>query len=210
LKADDAPPPLLHPEMAGLYRQKVTALAQALEHPETRTEASEALRGLIDAIVSRTDRAFHPMFTDGASLVCQPFPLNRQHSHYGSQGQGHGHLGMVGRLNRQSQLSEAELTTAALPTVPVQRYSVIQGNALIRGHVQSNTVAKDVSVALQVHAAGAMPLAVCGTHEATISNQAPATMSVKILMSGYVRGVPSLNASEALECRSVHNTARVT
>ena len=26
-------------------------LAQALEHPETRTEASEALRGLIDAIV---------------------------------------------------------------------------------------------------------------------------------------------------------------
>ena len=32
-------------------RQKITALAQALEHPETRTEASEALRGLIDAIV---------------------------------------------------------------------------------------------------------------------------------------------------------------
>lgn len=51
LAAADAPPPLLHPEMAGLYRQKVTALAQALEHPETRTEASEALRGLIDAIV---------------------------------------------------------------------------------------------------------------------------------------------------------------
>ena len=51
LAAADAPPPLLHPEMAGLYRQKITALAQALEHPETRTEASEALRGLIDAIV---------------------------------------------------------------------------------------------------------------------------------------------------------------
>jgi site-specific DNA recombinase len=51
LAAADAPPPLLHPEMADLYRQKVTALAHALEHPETRTEASEALRGLIDAIV---------------------------------------------------------------------------------------------------------------------------------------------------------------
>lgn len=49
--AADAPPPLLHPEMAELDRQKVTALAQSLEHPETRTEASEALRGLIDAIV---------------------------------------------------------------------------------------------------------------------------------------------------------------
>jgi hypothetical protein len=37
--------------MAGLYRKKVTAPAQALERPETRTEASEALRGLVDAIV---------------------------------------------------------------------------------------------------------------------------------------------------------------
>jgi site-specific DNA recombinase len=51
LAAADAPPPLLHPEVAGLYRQKVAALAQALEQPETRTEASEALRGLIDAII---------------------------------------------------------------------------------------------------------------------------------------------------------------
>src|SRR4051794_18977170 len=51
LAAGDAPPPLLHPEMAGLYRQKASALAEALEHSETRTEASEALRGLIDAIV---------------------------------------------------------------------------------------------------------------------------------------------------------------
>ena len=42
--------------MADLYRQKVTALAQALEHPETRTEASEALRGLIDAIVLTPDQ----------------------------------------------------------------------------------------------------------------------------------------------------------
>ena len=37
--------------MAELYRQKVTTLAQALERPETRKEATEALRGLIDAIV---------------------------------------------------------------------------------------------------------------------------------------------------------------
>ena len=45
------PPPLLHREMAELYPQKVTTLAQALECPETRTEATEALRGLVDAIV---------------------------------------------------------------------------------------------------------------------------------------------------------------
>jgi site-specific DNA recombinase len=57
LAAADAPPPLLHPEMAGLYRQQVKALAQALEHPETRLEASEAIRGLIDAIVLTPNQA---------------------------------------------------------------------------------------------------------------------------------------------------------
>ena len=51
LENADEPPPLLHPEMAELYRQKVTTLAQALEQPERRVEASEALRGLIDAII---------------------------------------------------------------------------------------------------------------------------------------------------------------
>jgi hypothetical protein len=40
--------------MAELYRQKVTDLAQ-LEHPDTRTEAAEAIRGLIDAIVLTAD-----------------------------------------------------------------------------------------------------------------------------------------------------------
>jgi hypothetical protein len=37
--------------MAELYRQKVTDLALALEHPDTRTEAAESIRGLVDAMV---------------------------------------------------------------------------------------------------------------------------------------------------------------
>ena len=45
------PPPLLHPNMADLYREKVTQLARALQHEESRAEAADALRGLIDAIV---------------------------------------------------------------------------------------------------------------------------------------------------------------
>ena len=45
------PPPLLHPNMADLYREKVTQLARGLEHEDSRAEAAEALRGLIEAIV---------------------------------------------------------------------------------------------------------------------------------------------------------------
>jgi flagellar motility protein MotE (MotC chaperone) len=47
----DEPPPLLHPSMADLYRSKVEKLAAALQREDTRLEASEMLRGLIDSIV---------------------------------------------------------------------------------------------------------------------------------------------------------------
>jgi DNA repair exonuclease SbcCD ATPase subunit len=45
------PPPLLHPNMADLYREKVTQLARALQNEDSRTQAADALRGLVDAIV---------------------------------------------------------------------------------------------------------------------------------------------------------------
>lgn len=45
LKTVDEPPALLHPEMARIYRTKVTELAEALQQPESRLEAAEALRG---------------------------------------------------------------------------------------------------------------------------------------------------------------------
>ena len=51
LAAADEPPPLLHPRMADVYRTKVAELAVALQQPETRLEASDTLRGLIEAIV---------------------------------------------------------------------------------------------------------------------------------------------------------------
>ncbi len=50
------PPPLLHPQMADIYRTKVTHLARALQEPESRPEATEALRGLVDAIVLTPDQ----------------------------------------------------------------------------------------------------------------------------------------------------------
>jgi DNA invertase Pin-like site-specific DNA recombinase len=51
LKVASEPPPLLHPSMAELYRTKVEQLAEALQRPENRVEASDLLRGLIESIV---------------------------------------------------------------------------------------------------------------------------------------------------------------
>ncbi len=43
--------------MARIYRVKVTELARALQQPEGRCEATEALRDLVDAIVLTPDPA---------------------------------------------------------------------------------------------------------------------------------------------------------
>jgi hypothetical protein len=55
--------------MAELYRQTITDLAHALEHSDTRTEAAEAIRTLIDAIVLTerrcSGRARGPAMTEG-------------------------------------------------------------------------------------------------------------------------------------------------
>jgi len=51
IKVAHEPPPLLHPSMADLYREKVEQLAAALQADGSRLEASETLRGLIDSIV---------------------------------------------------------------------------------------------------------------------------------------------------------------
>ena len=55
LSTAEEPAPLLHPSMADLYRTKVEKLAAALQHEDTRPEASEMLRGLIDSIVLTPD-----------------------------------------------------------------------------------------------------------------------------------------------------------
>ena len=44
-------PPLIHPILAEVYRKKVADLHLALDHDESRTEAFELIRSLVDEIV---------------------------------------------------------------------------------------------------------------------------------------------------------------
>ena len=45
-----APQPLLHPNMAELYRTNVVGLRDALSKPESRSQAADLLRGFVDEI----------------------------------------------------------------------------------------------------------------------------------------------------------------
>ena len=51
LHAAPAPQPVLHPNMSRLYHSNVSDLANALNEPDVRREAAEALRALIDKVV---------------------------------------------------------------------------------------------------------------------------------------------------------------
>ena len=48
-------PQLLQPRMADVYREKVGTLCHALEHEDSRAGATNAIRGLIEAIVLEPD-----------------------------------------------------------------------------------------------------------------------------------------------------------
>ena len=46
----DRPPPLLHPSLAQVYRERISSLSEALGRPDTRAEAAEAIRSLVSGI----------------------------------------------------------------------------------------------------------------------------------------------------------------
>jgi len=46
----DEPPPLLHPNMAALYAQRIAALSENLQHEDSRAQAAEILRPLVDQV----------------------------------------------------------------------------------------------------------------------------------------------------------------
>ncbi|MQX37612.1 recombinase family protein [Roseospira navarrensis] len=57
LATTDEAPTLLHPNMAKLYRERIAALADALNQPDQQTEAADIIRTLVDRIDLRPDEA---------------------------------------------------------------------------------------------------------------------------------------------------------
>ena len=51
LAAAEEPPPVLHPSMAVIYRERVTGLYEALQQKGTRAEASDLIRSLVSEII---------------------------------------------------------------------------------------------------------------------------------------------------------------
>jgi site-specific DNA recombinase len=55
LANSEEPPPLLHPNMAEIYRQRISALYERLQSDDGRTEAADVFRTLVDRVTLLPD-----------------------------------------------------------------------------------------------------------------------------------------------------------
>jgi site-specific DNA recombinase len=71
-----APKPRLHPSLAELYRRKVSELEAALHDPDSREEAIQILRGLIQYVeIQRAEKGFDVEFVgDIAQMIITAHP----------------------------------------------------------------------------------------------------------------------------------------
>ena len=103
--------PRLHPRLASLYRQKVADLHAALSDPDSKAEAAEILRGLIERIDVRSVAGGHvvELIGDIVKLVSLPtggeFPASLKSS-----------VKVVAGARNHLDLQLTELVTSRLPT----------------------------------------------------------------------------------------------
>ncbi|WP_225199256.1 recombinase family protein [Gluconobacter oxydans] len=75
-----SPPPLLHPNMAELYRQKIASLHASLQNEATGTQAREAIRSLITRIRLIPENGELGIFLEGDLAAMLGFATNRKNA----------------------------------------------------------------------------------------------------------------------------------
>ncbi|MBM9400850.1 recombinase family protein [Gluconacetobacter azotocaptans] len=82
------PPPLLHPNMAEIYREKIGSLYRALQNEDGASEASERIRALVSYIKMIPQDGELAIFVQGDLAAMLNFSMNRQdpaaHPDYGA------------------------------------------------------------------------------------------------------------------------------
>ncbi|KXV76927.1 hypothetical protein [Acetobacter cerevisiae] len=73
-----SPPPLLHPNMAELYRQKIGVLHDSLQNEATGTQTVEAIRSLITRIRLIPESGALAIFLEGDLAAILGFAKNRK------------------------------------------------------------------------------------------------------------------------------------
>ncbi|WP_264820928.1 recombinase family protein [Acetobacter malorum] len=103
-----SPPPLLHPNMAELYRQKIAMLQDSLQNEVTGTQTKEAIRSLITRIKLIPENGELAIFLEGDLVSMLAFATNRKNAMH------HPDAGVLDKfLMQDSLVAEAGFEPAA-------------------------------------------------------------------------------------------------
>ena len=80
LASSEEPPPVLHPSMAAVYRERMAALHEALQQDETRAQAAEMIRSLVSEIVLKPEDGALQIDVHGdlAGILTIAAPVNQK------------------------------------------------------------------------------------------------------------------------------------
>ena len=94
----EEPPPLLHPNVAEIYRQRIAALYEGLQNEDGKAEAAEVFRTLVDQVTLVPDEAELAIVLRGDLVAILRFAANKKNPDVLSE------VGVLGTLLSQESV----------------------------------------------------------------------------------------------------------
>lgn len=130
----EEPPPLLHPNMAEIYRQRVAALYESLQAEDGKTEAAQVFRALVDQVTLVPEREELAIVLRGDLAAILRFAAGKKNPDFLSEARALDRLLsqaslVAGRRNTRSPRNGAQNTNGAPFGAPslVSQFSVVAG-----------------------------------------------------------------------------------
>ncbi len=136
----DEPPPLLHPNMAALYAQRIAALSENLQHEESRAQAAEILRALVDQVTLVPENGALAIVLRGDLGAILRFAAGKKDPDFLSEAEALDNL--LGQMAVSRKPGRRNAKTSALEATEVSQLSLVAGARI--GHCFAMSSALDL------------------------------------------------------------------
>jgi len=121
----DELPPLLHPNMAALYAQRIAALSENLRHEDSRAQAAEILRSLVDQVTLVPEDGELAIVLRGDLGAILRFAAGRKDPDFLSEAEALDNL--LGQMAVSRKPGRRNAKTSALNATEVSQLSLVAG-----------------------------------------------------------------------------------
>nr|WP_244295001.1 zinc ribbon domain-containing protein [Paracoccus versutus] len=128
----DEPPPLLHPNMAALYAQRIGELSENLQHEDSRAQAAEILRSLVDQVTLVPEGGELAIVLRGDLGAILRFAAGKKNPDFLSEAEALDNL--LGRMAVSRKPGRRNAKTSALCATEVSQLSLVAGARNYRCH----------------------------------------------------------------------------